>query len=96
MVRDEEGFLAEWVAFYEMQGFSTIIVYDDNSTQSFAELEPWIKSGFVRIEREWWKTFTFSRPDSHTISYDELYEGKTFSTAVKPTDMRNGLATMHC
>lgn len=100
MVRDEEGFLAEWVAYYEMQGFSMIIIYDDNSTQSFAELAPWISTGFIKIEHEWWKNFTFTNSsipaDSYTITYDELYEGKAFGASVKPTDMRNGLASMHC
>ena len=46
MVKDEEGFLSEWTAFYEMQGFDHIIFYDNNSTSSFAELDPWVASGF--------------------------------------------------
>jgi len=54
MVKDEEGFLSEWVAFYEVQGFDHVIFYDNNSTSSFAELAPWVKSGFVQIRREWW------------------------------------------
>ena len=54
MVKDEEGFLSEWVAYYEMQGFDHIIFYDNNSTMSFGELDPWIKTGFVEIKREWW------------------------------------------
>ena len=32
LVKDEEGFLSEWAAFYELQGFSHIIFYDNNST----------------------------------------------------------------
>ena len=54
MVKDEEGFLSEWAAFYEMQGFDHIIFYDNNSTLSFAELDPWMKDGFVEIRRNWW------------------------------------------
>lgn len=54
MVKDEIGFLSEWVAFHEMQGFDHIQFYDNNSTSTFAEVEPWVKSGFVTIEREWW------------------------------------------
>ena len=54
MVKDEEGFLSEWVAFYEMQGFDHAIFYDNNSTSSFAELEPWLRSGFAEIRRKWW------------------------------------------
>ena len=57
LVKDEEGFLSEWVAYYEMMGFDHIILYDDNSTTSFAELKPWIDSGFVTIKREWWSSF---------------------------------------
>merc|ERR1711871_637452 len=49
MVKDEEGLLSEWTAYYEMQGFDHIIFYDNNSTMSFAELDPWIKTGFAEI-----------------------------------------------
>ncbi len=54
MIKDEEGFLSEWVAFYEIQGFNKVIFYDNNSTSSFLELAPWVKTGFVEIRREWW------------------------------------------
>ena len=54
MVKDEIGFLSEWVAYYEMQGFNHVIFYDNNSTTSFAELDPWIKDGFVTIRRDWY------------------------------------------
>ena len=37
-----------------MQGFDHVIFYDNNSTMSFKELDPWIKTGFVEIKREWW------------------------------------------
>ena len=54
MVKDEVGFLSEWTAFYEMQGFNHIIFFDNNSTTSFEELNPWIKDGFVTIRKNWW------------------------------------------
>eukprot|EP01036_Dinobryon_divergens_P030880 gene30880-40191_t len=54
MIKDEVGFLSEWTAFYEMQGFDHIIFFDNNSTTSFDELSPWIKDGFVTIRRNWW------------------------------------------
>jgi Glycosyltransferase family 92 len=54
MVKDETGFLSEWVAFYEMQGFDHIILYDQNSSLPLDEVDPWIKSGFVEIRRNWW------------------------------------------
>lgn len=55
MVKDEVGFLSEWVAFYEVQGFSKIIFFDNNSTTSFAELKPWLETGFVEIiQGPWW------------------------------------------
>lgn len=54
MIKDEVGFLSEWAAYYEMQGFNHIIFFDNNSTTSLAELHPWIKTGFVTIERDWW------------------------------------------
>lgn len=54
MIKDEIGFLSEWTAFYEMQGFDKVIFYDNNSTTSFAELQPWIKTGFVEIISSWY------------------------------------------
>lgn len=55
MVKDEIGFLSEWVAFYELQGFDHVIVFDNNSTTSLDELTPWIQSGYVEIVRDWWQ-----------------------------------------
>ena len=86
MVKDEEVFLSEWVAYYELHGFSHIIIYDDNSTQSFAELKPWIDSGFVSIKREWWKSMQFQ------LHVDEA----KFYNSTKPTDMLNTLSTIDC
>lgn len=54
MIKDEIGFLSEWVAYYELQGFSHIILYDNGSNSSLAELDPWIKDGFVTVRRNWW------------------------------------------
>jgi len=54
LVKDEEGFLSEWVGWYEMQGFDKVIFFDNNSTTSFAEIQPWIESGFAEIRRDWW------------------------------------------
>jgi hypothetical protein len=51
MVKDEVGFLSEWVAFYEMQGFNHVILYDNNSTLPINEVQPWIDTGFVTIRR---------------------------------------------
>ena len=46
MIRDEEGFLSEFVAYHQMHGFSHIVFFDHGSTDNgLAELEPWIKSG---------------------------------------------------
>ena len=54
MIRDEEGFLSEWVAYYEMMGFNHIIIFDDSSTDNYkAELGPWLKTGFVSIRSNW-------------------------------------------
>ncbi len=52
--RDEEGFLSEWTAFYQMHGFDHIIFFNDNSVDnSISELKPWIDSGFVSIVGNW-------------------------------------------
>ena len=68
-----------------MHGFNKIIFYDNNSTQSFAEVEPWIETGFVSIVREWWKEvhFTVVDPDKFAIHN-------------KPLDWLNHLAMIHC
>ena len=55
MVKDETGFLSEWVAYYEMQGFNHIILYDNNSTLPNDEVQPWINRGFVTIKTDWWR-----------------------------------------
>ena len=54
MIKDEIGFLSEWTAWYELQGFDRVIFYDNNSTSSFEEIQPWVDSGFVTIRRQWW------------------------------------------
>jgi len=55
MVKDETGFLSEWVAYYEMQGFNHVILYDNNSTLPLTEVQPWVATGFVSIRRDWWR-----------------------------------------
>ena len=50
MIRDEEGFLSEWVAYYQMHGFDHVFLYNDNSIdKGLTELQPWIDSGFVTV-----------------------------------------------
>ena len=50
MFKDEEGFLAEFVAFYKIHGFDHIILWDHNSADNFKqELLPWTATGFVEI-----------------------------------------------
>lgn len=54
MFKDEEGFLSEWVAYYQMHGFDHIMMFDDESSDnSLVELKPWIDSGFVSIRSNW-------------------------------------------
>ena len=51
MFKDEEGFLSEFVAYYQMHGIDHIRFFDHNSTDdSLVELQPWIQSGFVSVE----------------------------------------------
>jgi hypothetical protein len=48
--RDEEGFLSEFVAYYQLHGLNHIRFYDDGSIDnSLVELAPWITSGFVSV-----------------------------------------------
>jgi glycosyltransferase involved in cell wall biosynthesis len=54
MIKDEQGFLSEWVAYYQMHGFDHVVVFDDGSIDDgLKELENWIKSDFVTIVRNW-------------------------------------------
>lgn len=54
MIRDEEGFLTEWIAFYRLMGFDHIMFFDDRSTdQTLQELQPWIDIGYVSIRSNW-------------------------------------------
>lgn len=49
--RDEEGFLSEFIAYYQLHGLDHIKLYDDWSTDnSLVEVEPWVQSGFVSVE----------------------------------------------
>lgn len=52
MIKDEEGFLSEFLAFYLVQGFDHFIFYDNNSStsQSLRELDPWIANGTVTVK----------------------------------------------
>jgi hypothetical protein len=54
MIKDEIGFLSEWLAYYELHGFDKVIFFDNNSTTSMAEIEPWLKSGFAEIVPDGW------------------------------------------
>ena len=52
MIKDEEGFLSEFVAFYIVQGVEYLIFYDDNSTDhSLEELQPWVEAGYATIKK---------------------------------------------
>ena len=54
MFKDEEGFLSEWVAYYQLHGFDHIMMFDDGSTDnSLVELAPWIAQGFVTVYSNW-------------------------------------------
>ena len=54
MIKDEAGFLAEFVAFYHVMGVDHIIFYDDNSTDtSMQELAPFISAGWASVKTNW-------------------------------------------
>jgi hypothetical protein len=54
MFRDEEGFLTEWIAFYQLMGFNHIMFFDDGSTdKSLEELQP--ELGFESAGAESWR-----------------------------------------
>ena len=48
--RDEEGFLSEYVAYYQLHGLDHIRLYDDGSSDnSLAEIYPWIQAEYVSV-----------------------------------------------
>jgi hypothetical protein len=50
MFKDEEGFLAEFVAYYKVHGFDHIMLWNGNSRDDYmSELAPWVESGFVEV-----------------------------------------------
>jgi hypothetical protein len=54
MIKDEQGFLSEWVAYYTMHGFDHIMFFDDGSTDNgLAELKPWMDAGVVSVRNNW-------------------------------------------
>lgn len=54
MIRDEEGFLSEWVAYYQVHGFDHFFIFDDGSVDaSLVELKPWIDAGMVTVRSNW-------------------------------------------
>ena len=50
MFKDEEGFLAEFVAYYKVHGLDHIILWNHESSDNFyKELAPWTSTGFVEL-----------------------------------------------
>ena len=50
MFKDEEGYLAEFLSYYKVQGIDHVILWDNNSTDdSLLEIDPWVKSGFAEV-----------------------------------------------
>ena len=92
LVKDEQGFLSEFVAYYVLQGFEHIIFYDNNSSQNLDELDPWIKIGFVTVKNATtvWNKFQYREIGKRSqASFDLLY-GK------KSLDMLNAVIGIDC
>lgn len=53
-IRDEEGFLSEWLAYYTMHGITHFTIFDDGSTDNFKEeIKPWQDRGMVTLVSNW-------------------------------------------
>ena len=73
MIRDEEGFLSEWIGYYYMHGFSHIMLFDDSSSDNFMEeIRPWINLGFVSVR----KNFTFESLKNRELPSMTHYQKK--------------------
>ena len=70
MFKDEEGFLSEFVAYYQVQGFDHIMFFDDGSTdKSSEELKPWIDAGVVSMRYNWTMDRAGFKPHPRTDPY---------------------------
>ena len=88
MIKDEEGFLSEWAAYYKAHGFSHVMFLDDGSTDNFMEeLQPWIKTGFVSVKSN--TTITDMRgtkmktPFMKNMAKKAILEGMCIKQAIK-------------
>lgn len=51
MFKDEEGFLAEFLAFYKVHGFERVLLWDHGSTDGYMnEILPWLAEGFAFVK----------------------------------------------
>ena len=49
-IKNEAAYLDEWLAFCMLEGIEHVLLYDNNSSDSSAEvLRPWIERGFVEL-----------------------------------------------
>ena len=85
MIRDEEGFLSEWVAYYQMHGFSHVMLFDDGSVDNgLAELQPWINSGFVSVKSNW----TAETLKVHPVMLKDAFRTAMASKALLETECK--------
>ena len=85
MIRDEEGFLSEWVAYYQMHGFSHVMLFNDGSVDNgLAELQPWIDSGFVSVKSNW----TVETLKVHPVMLKDAFRTAMASKALLETECK--------
>jgi hypothetical protein len=85
MIKDEEGFLSEWVAYYQMHGFNHVIIYDDGSIDNgIAELKPWIETGFVTVK----SNFTALVQNMHPILRNNAFRKSMAIKALLESDCK--------
>jgi hypothetical protein len=85
MIRDEEGFLSEWVAYYQMHGFDHVFLYNDGSIDNgLVELQPWIDSGFVTVK----SNFTAETLNIHPGFKNQAFKLAMATKALLETDCK--------
>ena len=85
MFRDEEGFLSEWVAYYQMHGFDHVFVYNDGSIDnSLVELQPWINAGFVTVKTN----FSTETMNIHPKMKNQAFKAAMATKALLETDCK--------
>lgn len=80
MFRDEEGFLAEFLAYYQMHGIDHVLLFNHGSSdKSLQEVQPWVDEGFATVlsnVTEMIETMPYREAIKRKGEFEYLMQGK--------------------